>query len=55
MTPKTETQLLADWVATQNIVMFQNRLKVETDDAKYRILEALLQDEFRKLGTGSLI
>jgi hypothetical protein len=45
---KTEEQVMADWVTTQNIVRFQEMLKDETDEGRYKVLEVLLQDQFRK-------
>jgi hypothetical protein len=41
-------ELWADWVATQNIVRFQELLKRETDDGRYKILALLLANEFEK-------
>ena len=44
----TKDELSADWVATQNIVRFQELLKRETDDGRYKILALLLANEFEK-------
>jgi hypothetical protein len=48
MEKKTKEELWAEWVATQNIGRFQDLLKHETDEGRYRILEVLLADEFEK-------
>jgi len=42
-------QRWADWVATQSIDHFQERLNAETEDGKYKILALLLSDELEKL------
>lgn len=46
---KTTEELLADWIVTQNIVRFQELLKLETDEGRYRILATLLAGEFHKV------
>jgi hypothetical protein len=48
MTNKTEEEVMADWITTQNIARFQDMLKGETDEGRHRILEGLLKDQFRK-------
>lgn len=48
MTNKTEEEVMADWITTQNIARFQDMLKDETDEGRHRILEGLLKDQFRK-------
>lgn len=48
MTKKTREQMQAEWIATKNIVGFQELLKSETDDGKYNILSQLLSEEFAK-------
>ncbi len=48
MKRKSRDELRADWIAAQNITRFQNLLKSETDESRYRILEGLLADEFQK-------
>jgi hypothetical protein len=48
---KTEEQVMADWITTQNIARFQEMLKGETDEGRHRILEGLLRDQFRKFGS----
>jgi len=48
MTKPTQEQMQADWIATKNIVGFQELLSGETDEGRYRILSQLLSDEFEK-------
>ena len=48
MMEMTREERRADWVVTQNIARFQERLNAETDEGKYKILALLLADEFRK-------
>jgi len=48
MMEMTQQERHADWVITQNIARFQERLSAETDEGKYKILAQLLADEFRK-------
>jgi len=48
MMEMTREERHADWVVTQNIARFQERLNAETDRGKYKILALLLADEFRK-------
>jgi hypothetical protein len=43
-----QDKLRTDWVDTQNIVRFQERLNAATEDGRYKILAQLLTDEFRK-------
>ena len=45
---KTKEELWAGWVTAQNIVRFQEILKGETDEGRYRILAHLLADAFDK-------
>ena len=49
MTKMTQDELQADWIATKNIVQFQELLNGETDDGRYEILAQLLANEFEKL------
>jgi hypothetical protein len=49
MTQKTKDQTWADWVATQDVGHFQNRLTAETEDGKYQILSQLLSKEMGRL------
>jgi len=49
MTQKTKEQLWADWVATQDMGNFQERLNAETEDGKYKILAQLLSNELYKI------
>ena len=48
MTKMTQDELRAGWIATENIVRFQDLLNGETDDGRYRVLAQLLADEFEK-------
>jgi hypothetical protein len=48
MKKMTQEELRADWIATKNIAGFQELLKIETDDGRYRILSQLLADEIAK-------
>ena len=49
MPDKTKEQQWADWVATQDIGHFQEKLNAETEDGKYKILAQLLSRELGKL------
>ena len=49
MTKKTKDQLWADWVATQDVGHFQERLNAETEDGKYKILAHLLSRRLEQL------
>jgi hypothetical protein len=49
MPDKTKEQRWADWVATQDIGHFQEKLNAETEDGKYKILAQLLSRELGKL------
>ena len=51
----TKEELWADWVATQNINRFQDLLKDETEEDRYRILEMLLADLEVKAGEELLV
>jgi hypothetical protein len=53
MPKMTEQNLQADWIATQNIARFQERLDAETDDGRIKILMSLLAREFETLKLGS--
>ena len=44
----TEEQLKAYWAETLSIVRFQERLKAETEDGKYRILAEPLRTGFEQ-------
>jgi hypothetical protein len=48
-TKMTPEEMQADWIATRNIIRFQESLNGETDDSKYRILSQLLVKEFAQL------
>ena len=48
MAKQTKERMWADWMSTQNIVGFQELLKSETEDRKYKLLETLLAAEFAK-------
>ena len=49
MTQKTKEQVWADWVATQDMDNFQERLNAETEDGKYEILAQLLSRRLEQL------
>jgi hypothetical protein len=49
MTEKTKEQIWAEWVATQDIGHFQERLNAETEDGKHKILAQLLSSELYKI------
>jgi hypothetical protein len=49
MTDKTKEQIWADWVASQTVDHFQERLNAATEDGKYRILAQLLSWELENL------
>jgi hypothetical protein len=49
MTEKTKEQAWSDWVATQGIDHFQQRLNAETEDGRYLILAQLLSSELEEL------
>jgi hypothetical protein len=46
MEQKTVEDLRVDWIVTQNIVRFQELLKRETNEGRYRILANLLAGAF---------
>ena len=48
MAKPTQEQIQADWIATKNIVGFQELLNGEIDEGRYKILSQLLSDEFEK-------
>lgn len=48
MEKKTQEELWADWVATQNIARYQDLLKHEKDQRRYKLLEGLIADEHQK-------
>jgi len=49
MMQKTKEQKWADWVATQDVGHFQERLNAETEDGKYEILAQLLSRRLEQL------
>jgi len=49
MPEKTKEQRWADWVASQDVGHFQERLNAETEDGKYKILSLLLSRRLEKL------
>jgi hypothetical protein len=50
MMKMTQEQLQAYWADTLSIVRFQEKLNVESEEGKYKILAHLLKDEYRKFG-----
>jgi hypothetical protein len=46
MDHKTKEDVLADWIIDQNTTRFQELLKQETDEGRYKILANLLACEF---------
>jgi hypothetical protein len=48
MPKMTDEKLKSDWIATKNIVRFQDMLKTETEEGKCKILSQLLEKEFRQ-------
>src|ERR1700733_4835873 len=48
MAKQTKERMWSDWVAIRNIVGFQELLKSETEDHKYKILATLLAAESAK-------
>jgi len=52
MMEKSKEQIWADWVATQDIDHFQERLNTATEDGKYKILAQLLSRSLEKLKKG---
>lgn len=46
---KSQEELWADWVATQNIARFLELQKQAKDERKYKLLEGLIAEEYRKL------
>jgi hypothetical protein len=46
MTEKTLKELHTDWIATKDVVGFQQLLNEETDEGRYSILSELLAQEF---------
>jgi hypothetical protein len=46
---KTKDQMWADWVATQSVDHFQERLNAATEDGKYKILAQVLSRELGNL------
>ena len=54
MSTMTKEQLWADWVATQDVGHFQERLNEETEDGRYLILAQLLSRRLEKLKRGPL-
>jgi len=49
MIEKTKEQVWSDWVGTQGVDHFQERLNAETEDGRYKILALLLSSELEKL------
>lgn len=48
MMNKNKEQIWADWVATQTVDHFQERLNAATEDGKYKILAQLLSTDLYK-------
>jgi hypothetical protein len=49
MAGKTLAELQADWLATSKNITFREKLDSGTDEFKYKILAALLDDELKDL------
>ena len=55
MIRKATEDLLADWLAAQNIFSFQEKLNMKTEDGEYKILAQLLNKEFSRFKPGRLL